>query len=52
MSKASLILTDELIDAATTDGSLPPQPGDEAFEGFETDDAETETLEDSEESGV
>jgi len=52
MSKASLILTDDLIDAATNDGTLPPQPGDDAFEGFETDEAETDTLEDKQESGV
>ncbi len=52
MSKASLILTDELIDAATDDGTLPPQPGEEDFEGFETDEAETDTIEDNLESGA
>jgi ribosome maturation factor RimP len=52
MSKASLILTDELIDAATSDGTLPPQPGDDAFDGFETDEAETDTIEDNQESGA
>ena len=52
MSKASLVLTDELIDAATDDGTLPPQPGDEEFEGFETDEAETDTIEDNQESGA
>jgi ribosome maturation factor RimP len=52
MSKASLVLTDELIDAATDDGTLPPQPGDEDFEGFETDEAETDTIEDNTESGA
>nr|WP_070960850.1 ribosome maturation factor RimP [Hyphomonas sp. Mor2] len=52
MSKASLVLTDELIDAATDDGTLPPQPGDEDFEGFETDEAETDTIEDNQESGA
>ena len=52
MTKASLILTDELIDAATNDGSLPPQPGDDDFEGFETDEAETDTIEDKQESGA
>lgn len=52
MSKASLILTDELIDAATDDGTLPPQPGDEDFEGFETDEAEPDTIEDNLESGA
>ena len=52
MSKASLILTDELIDAATDDGTLPPQPGEEDFEGFETDEAESDTIEDNLESGA
>lgn len=52
MSKASLILTDELIDAATSDGTLPPQPGDEEFEGFETEEAEPDTIEDNQESGA
>jgi len=52
MSKAGLILTDELIDVATSDGTLPPQPGDEDFEGFETDEAETDTIEDNLESGA
>lgn len=40
MSKASLVLTEELIDAAKADGSLAPQPGDADFEDFETDDGE------------
>lgn len=52
MSKASLILTDELIDAATNDGSLPPQPGDEDFAGFETDEADTDIIENNQESGA
>ena len=52
MSKASLILTDELIDAATTDGTLPPQPGDEDFDGLETDEADSDTLEDNSETGA
>ncbi|MBO6689258.1 MAG: ribosome maturation factor RimP [Hyphomonas sp.] len=52
MAKASLILTDELIDAATADGSLPPQPGDDNFEGLETEEAETDTIEDNLESGA
>ncbi|MEP1144913.1 MAG: ribosome maturation factor RimP [Henriciella sp.] len=52
MAKASLILTDELIDAATSDGTLPPQPGDEDFVGLETDEAETDTIEDNQESGA
>merc|ERR1712137_1125967 len=29
MSKASLILTDELIEAARADGTLPPQPDED-----------------------
>ena len=52
MSKASLVLTDELIDAATGDGTAPPQPGDEEFEGFETDESEADTIEDNQESGA
>jgi len=52
MSKASLVLTDELIAAATTDGTLPPQPGEDEFEGFETDEAVPETIEDNLESGA
>jgi ribosome maturation factor RimP len=48
MTKASLILTDELIDAAMSSGNAPPQPGDEDFDGLETDETETE----DEESGV
>ena len=52
MSKASLVLTDELIDAATLEGSAPPQPGDEDFEGFETDESETDTIDHNQESGA
>lgn len=52
MAKASLILTDELINAAVTDGTMPPQPGDEDFIGLETDEAETDTIEDNQESGA
>lgn len=47
MTKASLILTDELIDVAAASGNLPPQPGDDDFEGFETDEAADETTEES-----
>lgn len=47
MVKASLILTDELIDLAAASGTLPPQPGDENFEGFETDEAADETTKES-----
>ncbi|NQY40959.1 MAG: ribosome maturation factor RimP [Henriciella sp.] len=52
MSKASLILTDELIDAAASDGTLPPQPGDEDFDSLETDEAESDTLENNPETGA
>ena len=41
MVKASLVLTDELIDAAQADGSLPPQPDEDGrLEGFEVEDDE------------
>lgn len=38
MSKASLVLTDELIEAAKAAGGLPPQPDDENFSGLDVDD--------------
>ena len=45
MTRASLILTDALIDAARADGSLPPQPDEDGLEGFEIDETqEQETL--------
>ncbi len=47
MSKASLVLTDALIEDATQAGSLPPQPGDEDFLAFEAD---TDLDEDTEET--
>ena len=41
MTKASLVLTDELIDAAQADGSLPPQPDEDgSLEGFEVEEDE------------
>lgn len=53
MSKASLVLTDELIDAAKKAGGLPPQPDDEDFSGLDVDDSEDEDNEDNkEESGA
>lgn len=52
MSKASLILTDELIGEALASGEAPPQPGDENFDGFETDEADSETFDIEKESGV
>ncbi len=46
MSKASLVLTEELIEAAQAQGTLGPQPGDEGFDELETDDGdEPESLE-------
>ncbi|MFN7055126.1 ribosome maturation factor RimP [Hyphomonas sp.] len=43
MSRASLVLTDELIEAARAAGNLPPQPEDEEFlAGFEIDETEDE----------
>jgi ribosome maturation factor RimP len=42
MSKASLILTDELIEAARAAGNLPPQPDDEDFQSFERDEDDDE----------
>ena len=52
MTKASLVLTDELIEAAAGDGTLPPQPGDDDFDGFETDEADDDSIEDNQESGA
>ena len=52
MSKASLVLTDELIAATASEGTLPPQPGDDGFESLETDEAEYDTIEDNLESGA
>lgn len=49
MSKASLILTDELIDAAQKAGGLPPQPDDEDFSGLDVDDSEDDDSEDNKE---
>ncbi|MEQ9314749.1 MAG: ribosome maturation factor RimP [Henriciella sp.] len=42
MTKASLVLTDELIEAAKASGGLPPQPDDENFSGLEVDETEDE----------
>lgn len=50
MSKASLVLTEELIEAAKLDGSLAPQPGDEDFDAFETDDGEEPDMTEEEEN--
>ena len=44
MSRASLVLTDELIEAARAAGNLPPQPedDDESLADFEIDESEDE----------
>lgn len=40
LTKAGLVLTDELIEAAREGGTLPPQPGDDGeIDGFERDEA-------------
>lgn len=50
LAKASLILTDKLIDAARNAGTLPPQDSD--LESFEIDDTQDETdIEDKDPSG-
>ncbi len=40
MSRASLVLTDELIEAARLAGNLPPQPDEDDLGEFEIDEAE------------
>ena len=52
MTKASLVLTDALIDEAAARGGLPPQPDDEEFAGLETDETEDEDSDDREENGA
>ncbi len=52
MTKARLLLTDDLIDAAVAGGTAPAQPEDGNFDGFETVEAEHDTLEDNDEGGV
>lgn len=48
MSRASLVLTDELIEAARAAGNLPPQPeDDESLAGFEIDETEDDTEEET-----
>lgn len=51
MPKASLVLTDELIEAAKAAGGLPPQPEDENFSGLEVDETEDDDN-NEEESGA
>lgn len=52
MTKASLVLTDALIDEAAVRGGLPPQPDDEDFAGLEMDETEDEDSDDKEENGA
>lgn len=40
LTKASLVLTDELLDEATARGGLPPQPDEAGFDAFERDEAD------------
>ncbi len=47
LSKASLILTDQLIEAARSAGGLPPQPGETALEGFDVDDLDDLDVDDT-----
>lgn len=51
MTRASLVLTDELIEAARERGGLPPQPDEDGFDGLELDETEDDT-DDSEQSGA
>ncbi|WP_291078588.1 ribosome maturation factor RimP [Hyphomonas sp.] len=50
MSKASLILTDELIEAARAAGTLPPQPDEDDLGDLEIDESDEDT-ETNEETG-
>lgn len=43
MSKASLILTDDLIEAARADGTLPPQPDEDDLGDLEIDESNEDT---------
>ena len=52
MTKASLVLTDDLIDAARAAGGLPPQPDDEDFTGLDVDDTEDEDEDTHDKSGA
>lgn len=51
MTRASLVLTDELIEAARERGGLPPQPNEDGFDGLELDETDDDT-DDSEQSGA
>ncbi|KCZ55752.1 ribosome maturation factor RimP [Hyphomonas beringensis] len=50
MSRASLILTDELIEAARASGNLPPQPDEDDLGDLEIDESDEDT-ESNEETG-
>ncbi|KCZ46267.1 ribosome maturation factor RimP [Hyphomonas pacifica] len=50
MSRASLILTDELIEAARASGNLPPQPDEDDLGDLEVDESDEDT-ESNEETG-
>lgn len=52
MTKARLILTDDLIGVALASGDAPPQPEDQNFDDFETIEAEHDTIDDNQESGA
>ena len=43
MSRATLVLTDALIDAARADGSLPPQMDEDGLDEFEIDESDDDT---------
>ncbi len=47
MSRASLVLTDELIEAARASGNLPPQPDEDMLDDFEIDESEDDTDEET-----
>ena len=52
MTKASLILTDELIEASRAAGGLPPQPDETGFDAFEVDETDDEDTEHVEKDGA
>ena len=52
MSKASLVLTDELIEAARASGNLPPQPDEDDLGGLEIDESDEDTETDEETGDV
>ncbi len=52
LSRAQLVLTDELIEAARDRGSLPPQPEDEGFDEYELDEAGGDDNDDNNTNGA